>query len=79
MRIGKRATLVKAPGSIAWGMVYSLTPDDLAVLYGAPGFEVYKADRSRSRSRTAPSFPPASTTCRARRPPTNAIRSTRRS
>ncbi len=45
LRIGKRTTLVKAPGNIAWGMVYSLTPDDLAVLYGAPGLEVYKAEQ----------------------------------
>ncbi len=44
LRIGKRATLVKAPGNIAWGMVYSLTPGDLAVLYGAPGLEVYKPE-----------------------------------
>ena len=42
LRIGKRATLVKAPGSVAWGMVYALTPDDLAKLYGAPGLEVYQ-------------------------------------
>ncbi len=44
LRIGKRATLVKAPGSIAWGMVYALTPDDLAKLYGAPGLEVYRPE-----------------------------------
>ena len=36
LRIGKRATLVKAPGSVAWGMVYALTSEDLAKLYGAP-------------------------------------------
>src|SRR5688572_16521767 len=44
LHIGQRATLVKAPGSIAWGVVYSLTPDDLAVLYGAPGLEVYRPE-----------------------------------
>ena len=44
LKIGKRATLVKAPGSIAWGMVYALTPDDLAKLYGAPGLEVYRSE-----------------------------------
>ncbi len=44
LKIGKRATLVKAPGSIAWGMVYALTPDDLAKLYGAPGLEVYRPE-----------------------------------
>ena len=45
LTIGKRATLVKAPGSVAWGMVYALTPDDLAKLYGAPGLEVYQPEQ----------------------------------
>ena len=45
LRIGKRATLVAAPGSIAWGMVYALTPHDLAKLYGAPGLEVYRPEQ----------------------------------
>ena len=40
LKIGKRATLVKAPGSNAWGMVYALRPEDLAKLYGAPGLEL---------------------------------------
>ena len=44
LRIGQRATLVKAPGSVAWGMVYNLTPGDLAKLYGAPGLEVYRPE-----------------------------------
>ena len=44
LKIGKRVTLVKAPGSSAWGMVYALTPDDLAKLYGAPGLEVYRPE-----------------------------------
>jgi hypothetical protein len=45
LKIGKRATLVKAPGSLAWGMVYALTPDDLAKLYGGPGLEVYRPEQ----------------------------------
>ena len=45
LRIGKRATLVKAPGGLAWGMVYALTPGDLAKLYGAPGLEVYQPEQ----------------------------------
>jgi hypothetical protein len=45
LRIGKRATLVTAPGSVAWGMVYALTPDDLAKLYGAPGLEAYRPEQ----------------------------------
>ena len=28
LSIGKRATLVRTRGSIAWGMVYALTPDE---------------------------------------------------
>src|SRR5688572_12064320 len=44
LKIGKRATLVKAPGSSAWGMVYALMPDDLAKLYGGPGLEVYRPE-----------------------------------
>jgi hypothetical protein len=45
LRIGKRATLVKASGGVAWGMVYALTPDDLAKLYGAPGLEAYQPEQ----------------------------------
>lgn len=44
LRIGKRATLVQAPGSVAWGMVYALASDDLARLYGAPGLEAYRPE-----------------------------------
>jgi hypothetical protein len=42
LAIGKRATLVRAHGSTAWGMVYALTLDELAKLYGAPGLEAYQ-------------------------------------
>ncbi|MEZ5830705.1 MAG: gamma-glutamylcyclotransferase family protein [Dongiaceae bacterium] len=42
LRIGKRATLVRAPGGVAWGMVFTLSPSDLAKLYGAPGLEAYQ-------------------------------------
>jgi Gamma-glutamyl cyclotransferase, AIG2-like len=45
LKIGKRATLAKAPGSVAWGMVYALTPDDLAKLYGGPGLDAYRAQQ----------------------------------
>ncbi len=45
LKIGKRATLIKAPGSVAWGMVYAVTPDDLARLYGAPGLEAYRPEQ----------------------------------
>ena len=45
LKIGERATLVKAPGSVAWGMVYALTSEDLAKLYGAPGLEAYRPEQ----------------------------------
>ena len=44
LRIGRRATLVKAPGGIAWGMVYALAPDDLAKLYAGPGLDNYRSE-----------------------------------
>lgn len=42
--VGRRATLVRAPGATAWGMVYAVTPEDLARLYGAPGLEAYRPE-----------------------------------
>src|SRR5690242_10270831 len=42
LKIGKRATMVPAPGGTVWGMVFALTPDELAKLYGAPGLESYQ-------------------------------------
>jgi len=44
LRIGRRATLVKIPGGIVWGMVFALTPAELARLYGAPGLEDYRPE-----------------------------------
>jgi len=44
LRIGRRAALVPAPESAAWGVVYALTPAELATLYGAPGLEAYRPD-----------------------------------
>ena len=44
LRIGKRATLVRAQGGRAWGMVYALTPEELARLYGASGLEAYRPE-----------------------------------
>ncbi|HEV8392496.1 MAG TPA: gamma-glutamylcyclotransferase family protein [Dongiaceae bacterium] len=45
LRIGQRATLVKAPGATAWGMVFALTPAELANLYGGPGLEIYRPEQ----------------------------------
>jgi hypothetical protein len=44
LRIGKRATLVRAPGSVAWGMVYAVTAEELGKLYGGPGLEAYRPE-----------------------------------
>lgn len=44
LRIGRRATLVRAPGGVAWGMVFALTPEELAKLYGGPGLEMYRPE-----------------------------------
>jgi hypothetical protein len=44
LRIGKRATLVRVRDSVAWGVVYALTPEELAKLYGAPGLEAYQPE-----------------------------------
>lgn len=44
LSIGRRATLVRAPGSVVWGMVYALTPEELAKLYGASGLESYQPE-----------------------------------
>lgn len=42
LTIGKRATLVRARGSRVWGVVFALTPEELAKLYGGPGLEAYQ-------------------------------------
>ena len=44
LRIGKRATLVRARDGAAWGVVYALTPEELARRYGAPGLEAYRPE-----------------------------------
>ena len=44
LRIGRRATLVPAPGARAYGMLISLTHAELDRLYGAPGLEAYRPE-----------------------------------
>jgi len=44
LRIGRRATLVPSPGGRAWGMLVSLTHEELDSLYGAPGLEAYRPE-----------------------------------
>lgn len=45
LRIGKRATLVRERGAVAWGMVYALTEAEFGKLYGAPGLEAYRPEQ----------------------------------
>ena len=42
LRIGRRATLLPAPGARAYGMLFALTHDELESLYSAPGLEAYR-------------------------------------
>lgn len=44
LRIGKRATLVPAPGGRAYGMLIGLTAVELERLYGGPGLEDYRPE-----------------------------------
>ena len=44
LRIGQRATLVPSPGARAYGMLFSLTHQDLDRLYSAPGLEAYRPE-----------------------------------
>src|SRR5688572_19608651 len=79
LHIGQRATLVKAPSSIAWGVVYSLTPDDLAVLYGAPGLEVYRPEEIEVTLENRAIIPVRVYNLAQAPAPMSAIRTTRRS
>ncbi len=42
--IGRRATLVPAPGARVYGMVFALTHDELERLYAGPGLEQYRPE-----------------------------------
>ncbi|MBC8267357.1 MAG: gamma-glutamylcyclotransferase [Rhodospirillaceae bacterium] len=44
LRIGRRATLIPAPGVRAYGMVFALTHDEFERLYSGPGLEQYRAE-----------------------------------
>ena len=41
LRIGQRATLVASPGALAYGMIMSLSHEELAKLYSAPRLVSY--------------------------------------
>jgi hypothetical protein len=44
VRIGNRATLVPSASDRAYGVVFSMTQDDLERLYGGPGLEAYRPE-----------------------------------
>jgi len=44
LRIGHRATLLPTSGAKSYGMLYSLTFDDLDTLYNGPGLEQYRPE-----------------------------------
>lgn len=45
LRIGQRATLVPSPGARAYGMLISLSNQDLETLYSTPGLEAYRSEQ----------------------------------
>jgi hypothetical protein len=49
LRIGQRATLVPVAGARAYGMVISLTHDELEKLYTGPGLEEYRPEAILAR------------------------------
>ena len=44
LHIGHRATLAPFPGARAYGMLMTLTPEELERLYAAPGLEHYRPE-----------------------------------
>jgi hypothetical protein len=44
LRIGNKATLVAAPGSVAYGIVMTLAEEDLQLLYAQPGVSDYRPE-----------------------------------
>jgi hypothetical protein len=55
--IGRRATLVPASGARSYGMIYSLTHDELDTLYSAPGLEVYRPEALLAQTLDGTVFP----------------------
>ena len=49
LRIGLRATLLPAAGARAYGMLYTVTHDELDRLYTAPGLEQYRPEAVLAR------------------------------
>ncbi len=57
LRIGRRATLVPAPGARAYGMVFALTHDELERLYSPPGLEAYRPEAMLARGLDGGAWP----------------------
>ena len=55
--IGRRATLVPAPGARAYGVIFALTHDELESLYGRPGLEQYRPEAVLARSLEGEAMP----------------------
>jgi hypothetical protein len=49
LQIGRRATLLPAVGARAYGMLYTVTHDELDRLYTAPGLEQYRPEAVLAR------------------------------
>lgn len=57
LHIGKRATLVPAPGARSYGMIFALTHDEFEKLYSAPGLELYRPEAILVHSMAGGRFP----------------------
>jgi len=44
LRIGNKATLLRSPGKLCHGMVYSLTQEEIHALYWGSGLEEYRTE-----------------------------------
>ena len=50
LRIGRRATLLPAPGARVYGMLFALTHAELERLYAGPGLERYRPEAVLART-----------------------------
>lgn len=57
LRIGRRATLVPASESRAYGMLFALTHRELESLYSAPGLEIYRPEAVLAHSLEGETWP----------------------
>lgn len=57
LHVGKRATLVQTQAARAYGMLFSLTHNDLEKLYSLPGLEQYRPEAVLACSLEGQSYP----------------------